>query len=92
MSSQLLAGIAGIVLSLLFEYLPGLHDWYNALTDIKQKLIMLAALLVSAAGIFALACLGRYDLVTCDVAGVWMLLEYFVLAVIANQATYLISP
>jgi len=92
MSSQLLAGIAGIVLSLLFEYLPGLHDWYNALVDTKQKLVMLAALLLSAAGVFALACLGRYDLVTCDVAGVWMLLEYFVLAVIANQATYLISP
>jgi len=92
MSSQLLAGIAGIVLSLLFEYLPGLHDWYNALVDTKQKLVMLAALLLSAAGVFALACIGRYDLVTCDVAGVWMLLEYFVLAVIANQATYLISP
>ena len=92
MSSQLLAGIAGIVLSLLFEYLPGLHDWYNALVDTKQKLVMLAALLLSAAGVFALACIGRYDLVTCDVAGVWVLVEYFVLAVIANQATYLISP
>ena len=92
MSSELLAGIAGVVLSLLFEYLPGLHDWYNALVDAKQKLIMLGALLLSAAGVFALACVGRYDLVTCDVAGVWLLVEYFVLAVIANQATYLVSP
>jgi len=35
MSSELLAGISGVVLSLLFEYLPGLHDWYNALVDAK---------------------------------------------------------
>jgi len=53
---------------------------------------MLGALLLSAAGVFALACVGRYDLVTCDVAGIWLLVEYFVLAVIANQAAYLISP
>jgi len=92
MSSELLAGTAGIVLSLLFEYMPGLHDWYNALADTKQKLIMLAALLLSAAGIFALACVGKYDLVTCDVNGAWLLVEYFVLAVIANQAAHRISP
>ena len=92
MSAELLAGIAGVVLSLLFEYLPGLHGWYNALVDTKQKLIMVAALLLSAGGVFALACVGRYDLVTCDVAGVWLLLEYFILAVIANQATHRLSP
>jgi len=92
MSSELLAGTAGIVLSLLFEYLPGLHDWYNNLVDGYQKLIMLAALLLSAAGIFGLACAGRYDLVTCDAAGVWNLLEYFVLAVVANQAAHRLSP
>ena len=92
MSSELLAGTAGIVLSLLFEYLPGLHDWYNALVDAKQKLIMLGALLLSAVGIYALACVGKYDLVTCDVNGAWLLVEYFVLAVIANQATHRLSP
>ena len=92
MSSELLAGIAGIVLSLLFEYLPGLHDWYNALADGYQKLVMLAVLLLSACGIFALACVGRYDLVTCDVNGVWLLVEYFVLALVANQATHRLSP
>lgn len=92
MSSELLAGIAGIVLSLVFEYVPGLHDWYNALVDAKQKLIMLAALAVSAFGVFGLACLGKYSLVTCDANGAWMLAEYFVLAVVANQATHRLSP
>ena len=92
MSSELLAGISGVVLSLLFEYLPGLHDWYNDLVDGYQKLIMLAALILSAGGVFALACLGKYDLVTCDVNGAWLLVEYFILAVIANQATHRLSP
>ena len=92
MSSELLAGTAGVVLSLLFEYLPGLHGWYNALLDGYQKLIMLAALILTAAGIYALACAGRYDLVTCDAAGAWNLLEYFVLAVVANQAAHRLSP
>lgn len=92
MSSELLAGIAGVILSLLFEYMPGLHAWYNDLEDSKQKLIMLSALLVAALGVFGLGCLGRYDLVTCDVNGVWQLLEYFVLALIANQAAHRISP
>ena len=92
MSSELLAGIAGIVLSLVFEYFPGLNSWYNALVDGKQKLIMLAALLVSALGVFGLACIGKSDLVVCDVNGAWVLLEYFVLAVVANQATHRLSP
>ena len=92
MSAELLAGVAGIVLSLGFEYIPGLHDWYNALPDAKQKLIMLGALVVGALGVFGLACIGRYDLVACDVAGAWALLEYFVLALIANQAAHRLSP
>ena len=92
MSSELLAGTAGVVLSLLFEYLPGLNDWYNALADGWQKLVMLGALILSAAGIFGLACIGRSELVTCDVNGVWLLVEYFVLALVANQATHRISP
>ena len=92
MSAELLAGIGGIILSLLFEYFPGLSGWYNNLKDEYQKLIMLGSLLVAAGGVFALACLGRYDLVTCDVDGAWTLLEYFVLAAIANQTTHRLSP
>ena len=92
MSAELLAGIGGIVSSLLFSYLPGLKDVYEPLSAAKKKLIMLGVLAVSALGVFGLACIGRYDLVACDVAGAWALLEYFVLALIANQAAHRLSP
>lgn len=92
MSSELIVGVAAVILSLLFEYLPGLSTWYNALVDAKQKLIMLGLMALVAVGAFALSCLGRYDFVTCDVPGAWAMLEYFILAVIANQTAHRISP
>jgi len=92
MSSELLIVIAGVVLSLLFSYIPGLKDWYDPLAPNAKRVIMLGALVLSAGGVFALACFGKYDLVACDAAGAWNLLEYFVLAAIANQTAYQLSP
>jgi len=92
MSSELLAGIAGIVLSLLFSYFPGLSGWYDYLLPNAKRFVMLGALLLAALGVFGLACLGKYNLVSCDVIGAWGLLEYFVFALIANQSVYLLSP
>jgi hypothetical protein len=58
---------------------------------------MLALLALVAGGAFGLACLAVLgDLfgvsLTCDKAGGLVLIRSFILAVIANQATYLISP
>ena len=92
MSAELLAGIGGVVFSLLFSYFPGLSGWYDPLVESKKKLIMLGVLFVTALGVFGLACVGKYNLVTCDVAGAWLLVEYFILAAIANQATHRLSP
>ena len=92
MSAELLIVIAGVVLSLLFSYVPGLKDWFDPLWPNQKRFVMLGALLVSAGGIFALACFGKYDLVSCDAAGAWNLLEYFILAAIANQTAYQLSP
>ena len=92
MNADLLAGMAGVVFSLVFSYFPGLNKWYEPLPSDKKRLIMLASLVVTAAGVFALACFGKYDLVTCEAVGAWALLEYFVLAAIANQAAYQLSP
>lgn len=92
MSSELLIVIAGVVLSLAFSYIPGLKDWFDSLFGNEKRLIMLGVLLLSAGGVYALACFGKYDLVTCDMSGAWNLLEYFIKAAIANQTAYQLSP
>lgn len=97
MSAEFLTMIAGVVLSLLFSYVPGLNTWFAALDSLYKRLIMLALLLLSAAGLFGLACAGVLQelagvQVTCDRSGLVGLIQAFVMAVIANQSTYAITP
>ena len=93
MSAEQLAALAGLILSLLFSYVPGLSDWYEPLEQTKKRLIMLGLLVVVAAGVYGLSC-GPTNLqfVTCDKAGVMALISAFITAMVANQATYELSP
>lgn len=92
MSTEQLGVYAGIVLSLLFSYVPGLSDWYAALSGTYKRLLMLGLLAVVAGGALAVSCLGVKPLVTCDEVGMVSLVETFIAAAIANQATYTLSP
>lgn len=93
MTAEILSSAAGVVLSLLFSYIPKFSDWYDKLEGNYKRLIMLAALLVTAAGTFGLACTGKFDIaVACDVDGAIGMFELFVYAAIANQAAYKLSP
>jgi hypothetical protein len=96
--SDTLALIAGFVLSLLFSYIPGLNEKFAALTPTKKRLCMAALLMISAVGLFALACGSALESlwpglgVVCTQAGAWSLARIFILSLIANQGTYSISP
>lgn len=93
MTAELLASITGIVVSLLFSYVPGLSDWFDGLQSNIKRLIMLAALFLTAAGIFGLACTGLFNIdVACNVSGAIGMLELFILAAIGNQTAYALSP
>ena len=92
MDEQTLTMIAGVVLSLAFSYIPGLRDWFNAQTGNTKRLIMLSAVALVTVGAFGLFCLGRYDAVACSADGAWGLIETFVLAAIANQTAYQLTP
>ena len=92
MSAELLVSLGGIVSSLLFSYFPGLSGAFDPLPANQKRLVMLAVLLATAAGVFGLACIGKSGLVSCDVVGAWALLEFFVLAAVANQTAYKLSP
>lgn len=95
MTPQDLTAAAGILLSLAFSYLPGVKDRYDQLDGVAKRLAMLLALLCATLGAYALACwlppLTPAG-VTCDSIGAISLGRAFVLAVIANQATYLVTP
>ena len=93
MTVEQLALAAGTVLSLLFSYVPKFKDWFDKLEGNEKRLIMLASLFVTAAGIFGLACTGKFDIaVACDLDGALGMFELFILAAIANQAAYKLSP
>ena len=93
MSAETLSLAAGIVLSLIFSYIPGLNAKFTALDPDYKRLIMLGALLVTAFGVFGIACSGWFEVgIECNQAGAVQLGTAFVLALIANQAAYAISP
>jgi peptidoglycan/LPS O-acetylase OafA/YrhL len=92
LTAEQLAVIAGIVLSLLFSYIPGVRAKYEPQPPEVKRLIMLALLAVVALGVFGLSCTGYYSWATCDQQGAIKLGEIFFAALVANQAAYLISP
>ncbi len=92
LSPETLILIAGALLSLLFAYAPGVKPWFEKQPPIRKRLVMLGLLALAALGVFAYACAGRTALVACDAKGGWTLLEFFILAVVANQSAFLITP
>ena len=88
-----LSAIVGVLLSLVFTFIPGLKTWYASLDATKKPVVMVVALFLTTAVIFGLACLpsSPYQYFTCDIAGFWQAVALFVSALIANQATYLIT-
>jgi hypothetical protein len=96
MSAETLSLIAGTVLSLAFSYLPGVSDWYAALEATNKRLVMLGLLVLSTGAVFGLACAGwgaEFGLdLSCDRRGLLGLVQQLVLAIIANQGVYAISP
>lgn len=98
MTQELLAGIAGVILSLLFSYFPGLSKWFDALAGEKKRLIMLAMLAVVAGAIYALDCGGILGKFVPELAGMcsaedgWVIVvKSFIFAMIANQSVYQIT-
>ncbi len=92
MSAELLSSVAGVLLSLIFSYTPGLNAKYDALATTQKRLVMLGALVVVSGGAFGLSCANWFNLpITCDQAGIEQLVNAFILALMANQATYLVT-
>ena len=93
LTPELLGAIAGIVLSLLFSYIPGLSTKFASLKPEIKRLIMAGLIVVSSGIVFAAGCAGWIETnIVCDRGGAIQLLSIVISALIANQSTYAISP
>jgi hypothetical protein len=95
MSAEELSYYTGIVLSLVCSYVPGVQGWYQKLDGMYKRLVMLLLLVITTSVIYAMACwniTAEFALVSCDTAGLKLLIKAFIGALIANQAVFLISP
>jgi len=91
-TALVLSTLVGAGLSMAASYLPGFSPWFEGLDGIYKRLVLLAGLLVAAVGIGGLACSGLYDVgVVCNQVGITAVVEAFIGAAIANQATYIVT-
>lgn len=91
LTAEQLAAIAGVILSLVFSYIPGISDLYDPLQPTQKRLIMGVLLLVVAGAVFGLSCGDIINSVSCDQQGALGLIGVLITALVANQSTYQIS-
>lgn len=92
MASEWLSRFVGVLISLVFAYVPGLSEWYAAQDGTRKRFVMLAALAVACVAIFGASCAGWTDQVACTQQGASGLFRIAFDVVMANQATYLLTP
>jgi hypothetical protein len=95
MTSENLSAICGVLLSLVFSYVPGLNARWNELAAEIKRLAMLILLVLVTGSVFGLACSGwgaEFGVtIDCSRAGLVSLINALIYAVMANQSTYMIT-
>jgi hypothetical protein len=96
MSAETLSLVSGVVVSLTFSYIPGTRSWFEKFDPEIKRSIMLVLLTIIAGIVFGLSCAGwasEWSIsLSCNRSGLLGLIEQLILAIIANQGTYAISP
>ena len=92
MTSETLATTAGMVLSLVFSYAPVVRDKFETLSSPQKRAVMGICIIGVGLASFALGCAGLTDYVTCDQTGIVGVVRSVVDALVANQATFLLTP
>ena len=93
LTADTLSAFAGILLSLVFSYVPKVKDWFTKQSGTTKRLILLASLAVIAAGALALNCNGLLPgAAQCTQAGAYDVAAAFIAALVANQAAYQLAP
>lgn len=85
------SAIGGVLLSLLFEYIPGLKDWFAKKPSQTKALIMLGLMFIVGVGSVLLSCYGPFEFFECSEAGIWDAVTAFAIAAATNQGTYALT-
>ena len=91
-TDQLIAAIAGALISLIATLMPSFH----ALPAARKQLVMAGAMLAVALSSFGWSCWANAEIlalpdVPCDLPGLADILAAFLTALMANQSTYLVT-
>lgn len=86
------SAVAGILISLFCSYVPGVRDRFAALDGTRKRLCILCALLAAAVVIFAGSCAQVIDATSCTRNGAVDVLRGFIVAAVASQSAFLLSP
>jgi uncharacterized membrane protein YfcA len=86
--------VAGTAVSLLLEFFPKLHTWFNALPDNKQRWVVLISGLGVVAGAFGLNCVAFLVELpwVCTGAGLKEAVSAYLVFIMTTQGTHLITP
>ena len=90
MTGELIAGIAGIVMSIAFDFVPYIKDYYGKLQPGQKRLVATGLGLGVVAAVFGLSCGNLFGVseFTCDQNGVESALGLWLTYVLVNQTTY----
>jgi len=90
MTNELIAGVVGIAMSLAFDFLPYVKDYYGKLEPGQKRLVATGLGLGVVAAVFGLSCGNLFSIseFTCDQAGVEAAVAVWLTYVFTNQTTY----
>lgn len=93
---ELIVAAAGLILAIIFDFVPGAKAWFDTKSVEMKRLINAGILLVVVLGVFGFNCLGwagglGIPAIGCDEPGALFAVQLFVTAVFFNYGTHAIA-
>jgi hypothetical protein len=94
LTAEKIALWAGVFVSWLFSYFPGLNTWYAAKSEDFKKLFMIGVLTFVVVGLYTLMCFNIITIanMTCSTDSLVTIAYLWIIAIVTNQSIYKITP
>lgn len=94
LTAEKIALWAGVFVSWLLSFFPGLNTWYASKTEDFKKLFMIGVLTIVVVGLYALMCFGILTItdMTCSTDSFVAITYMWILAIASNQSIHRIMP